>query len=127
MYILIDTHILLWSLYNTDKLSENTKRLLEDDNVIKYISLASIWEIEIKHSIGKLDFKGSDVLSDAESGGYKILDIKKEHIYKLSSLELIHRDPFDRLIICQAESEHLHLITSDEKIKEYKKDFVIMN
>lgn len=127
MNILIDTHILLWSLYKTEKLSSRTISLLSNDDNLKYISLASVWEIEIKNSIGKLDYDASEVLKDAEEAGFKVLDIKKKHIFGLHNLERIHNDPFDRLLISQAETEELSFITSDSKIKQYGKDFVIMN
>lgn len=127
MNILIDTHILLWALYSSNKLSQNTKDLLTNDDYIKYISLTSIWEIEIKHCLGKLEYEACEVLKDAEEAGYKVLSIKKEHIFELGKLEYIHNDPFDRLLICQAKSENMNFITNDSKIKQYNKDFVIMN
>lgn len=127
MNILIDTHILLWALYKAEKLSSNTVKLLSDENNLKYISLVSIWEIEIKSSIGKLEYNSAEVLRDAEAAGFKILDIKKEHIFGLNNLAKIHNDPFDRLLISQAEEESFKLITNDSKIRQYDKSFVVMN
>ncbi len=127
MDILIDTHILLWALYKTEKLSKNTVDLLSNDDNLKYVSLASIWEIEIKHSLGKLEFDSSLVLKDTEQSGFKILEIKKEHIFELKNLEHIHNDPFDRLLLSQAFAEKMNFITSDSKIEQYKKDFILMN
>ena len=127
MNILIDTHILLWALYKSEKLSSNTIELLNDENNLKYISLVSIWEIEIKNSIGKLEYNSSDVLKDAESAGFKVLDIKKTHIFGLETLEHIHNDPFDRLLISQADVEGFKFITNDSKIVKYNKEYIIMN
>lgn len=127
MNIIVDTHILLWTLYNPEKLSPKSLKLIKNDLNIKYVSLASIWEIEIKHSIGKLEFKSADVLAHAQMSGFKILNIEAEHIYALEYLEKIHNDPFDRLLMCQARAEQFSLLTDDSKIQQYNKDYVIMN
>lgn len=127
MNILIDTHILLWALYKKTELSETAQKLITEKDSIVYVSLASIWEIEIKHSIGKLNVFAFEVLKDSKEANFKILSIKSEHILGLEELEYIHRDPFDRLLISQAQTEGMKLLTSDSKIEKYNKDFIIMN
>ena len=122
MNILIDTHIALWSLYEDKKLSKKAKGLLLDSNNTIYYSLASAWEVEIKHSIGKLSVPADAFIEDCDSIGFLPLSIKKEHILGLKDLPLLpdgHKDPFDRLLLTQARSERMAFLTLDKKILAY--------
>ena len=122
MNILIDTHIALWSLYDEKKLSKKAKQLLLDSNNTIYYSLASAWEVEIKHSIGKLPVPADTFIEDCDSTGFLPLSIKKEHILSLKDLPLLpdnHKDPFDRLLLTQAKSEKMAFLTLDKKILAY--------
>ncbi|MFA9488382.1 MULTISPECIES: type II toxin-antitoxin system VapC family toxin [unclassified Mannheimia] len=128
MKILLDTHILLWMAWDKkDKFSSQVLELLEDPNNELYFSLASLWEISIKSSLGKPDF---DVdVSAFENGlvnaGFRTLPITLAHILKQSELPLIHRDPFDRMLIAQAEIERLFFLTADNIILQYHKPFIM--
>ena len=119
MYI-IDTHALLWYLRNSDELSETAHKIIDNEDTI-FVSIASLWEIAIKHSLGKLELEFS--ISQIENLCYKkdisILPIKAFHLDELERLPKIHNDPFDRLIICQARTENLLLITRDTIIPKY--------
>jgi PIN domain nuclease of toxin-antitoxin system len=90
------------------------------------VSMASFWEITIKVSLGKLIIDGTiaDVINNALSKGFKILSIEREHLIVLSTLDLIHRDPFDRIIIAQAIAENMPLISSDDVFKQYPVNYI---
>jgi len=122
MDLLLDTHVLIWFLNGDKKLSQKAKKLIEDPNNSKIVSIASIWEIAIKLSLGKFKFKNGfkNFLELIEENGFETLPISFEHTMIVSSLEFLHRDPFDRILIAQSKFENLILITKDENIKQYK-------
>ena len=122
MGLLLDTHVLIWFLNGDKKLSQKAKKLIEDPNNSKIVSIASIWEIAIKLSLGKFKFKNGfkNFLELIEENGFETLPISFEHTMIVSSLEFLHRDPFDRILIAQSKFENLILITKDENIKQYK-------
>lgn len=119
MYI-IDTHALLWYLRDSDELSDKAHKIIDNENRI-FTSIASLWEIAIKHSIGKLDleFSISQIENLCIEKDITILPIKSMHLDILGNLPKIHSDPFDRLIICQALTEKLTIITRDTIIPQY--------
>ena len=122
MDFLLDTHTLIWFLNGDEKLSDKAKSAIEDTKNSKIVSIASIWEIAIKLSIEKFKFtKGfKHFLDMVEDNGFEILPITFEHAIELSTLEFIHRDPFDRLLISQCIVDKLIIITKDINIKRYK-------
>ena len=114
MRYIADTHVILWYSSRSPELSENARMIIEGEDHI-YLSMASFWEISIKKSLGKLDFGRSveQAVNDFMNLGFYILDIKPRHIDISSNLPFIHKDPFDRLLIAQAVSEDMTLITKD--------------
>lgn len=116
---LIDTHILLWFLYDDDRLSDKSKAIISDNEVS--ISIASLWEIAIKKGLGKL--KIDESVSDLEQACIEqeigIVPIKTKYLEIIQTLPYIHNDPFDRLIIATAVSDEMTLITDDNIIKKY--------
>ncbi len=118
MNILLDTHVALWSLYDAKKLNNAEKELLSDNDNTVYYSIASAWEIEIKNSAGKIELTSEDFIRDCESIGYICINIAKNHIFGLKKIDLnpYHKDPFDRLLLSQAETENISFLTRDEKI-----------
>lgn len=118
MNVLLDTHIALWSLYDSGKLTETEKELLSDIDNTVYYSIASAWEIEIKHSAGKIGLTSGDFIKDCESIGYICINIAKNHIFGLRKISTspYHKDPFDRLLLAQAETENISFLTHDDKI-----------
>ncbi|ELR98840.1 type II toxin-antitoxin system VapC family toxin [Gloeocapsa sp. PCC 73106] len=119
MRLLLDTHSLLWALDGSlSKLSPSEVTVISDCNNIVCISTASLWELSIKLSIGKLTLP-ENFFTVITSIGYEILDIKIHHIIEYASFPLIHRDPFDRILIAQARCEGLILVSHDELIKSY--------
>jgi len=116
--LLLDTHVLLWVLAGSDRIKKISDRLMSDDNEI-YFSVASLWEIAIKSGIGKLDANVVDVRNAAASSGFVELSVLGAHIQALAGLPDHHRDPFDRLLVAQAASEPMVLLTADEKVAMY--------
>jgi PIN domain nuclease of toxin-antitoxin system len=117
MKILLDTHILLWHLTDNPKLSQNHSQLIEDLQHQKFFSMASLWEIAIKSSLGKLHLQYPIELIVPQE--IIILDIGIYHIKVVQELPFYHRDPFDRLLIAQAISEQLIIMTNDEWFGNY--------
>jgi PIN domain nuclease of toxin-antitoxin system len=122
MAYLLDTHTFLWFVAGDDQLPVSVKKKLADINESCFLSIASLWEIAIKKQIGKLDLKiGFDELFQfAERNQIEIIAINETHLTTLLSLEFLNNDPFDRIIVSQAISEDLTLISRDKKLKNYK-------
>ena len=116
---LIDTHILLWLLSEPEKLSPKVKKILQEEEL--YISMASLWEIAIKQSNGKLElpFTPLDLYAICLDLDIKVKQILPLHLNQLLKLPKIHNDPFDRLIISQAQADDLMIITCDAQIHKY--------
>jgi PIN domain nuclease of toxin-antitoxin system len=115
---LIDTQIFIWSLKDRKQINPKIwEILLSLDNDI-YLSMASMWEIAIKETKGRLEIP-TDPLRAAQSTGLEIMDIKYAHIQDIKALPNIHSDPFDRLIIATARCEKMQIITSDKAFKHY--------
>lgn len=121
MRVLIDTHIFLWFINDDPKLSATTKALLQSEaNVM--VSVASLWEIAIKISLGKLILPGSiEVLfpEQLRLNNIALLPIDIQHLKTMSTLPFHHRDPFDRLIIAQAIVEEAGLVSMDQVFEQY--------
>lgn len=120
MYLL-DTNALLYFLYDSTKLSKKAFDIIYRDNEKIHVSIASFWEIAIKSSIGKLVIKSSisKIAETCEKEQFEILSIKPLHLDNIRQLPRIHGDPFDRLIISQAMTENLVVITKDGMIPQY--------
>lgn len=119
MYLL-DTHALLWYLRNSPELSKKALKIINTEDEI-FVSVASLWEIAIKNSIGKLDLEFSieEIENLCNEKDIMILQINGKHLDKIKLLPKIHSDPFDRLIIAQAQTEELTILTTDSKIPKY--------
>jgi PIN domain nuclease of toxin-antitoxin system len=120
MAYLLDTHVLLWSFRRTSgKLGKNTRAVLQKDSMRKYVSVVSLWEATIKNSLGKLDLQ-DDFFEILATLDIEILPIEIEHLEALQLLPHHHGDPFDRMLIAQAQAENLTLITADKNIPRYE-------
>lgn len=117
MRVLLDTHLLLWSLAQPQKLPVRARQMIEKSDV--WVSAASIWEISIKSSLGKLAADPAQVLSAIEPAGFGLLSVSGEHAARLAGLPPIHKDPFDRMLVAQALSEPMILLTNDEILRAY--------
>jgi PIN domain nuclease of toxin-antitoxin system len=121
MRFLLDTHIFLFFINGDHSISKKVVDIINSPNTEKYISIISIWEITIKLNIGKLKLKDdiNSIYQLLEKHGVKILQPSKSDFITYSILPLIHKDPFDRLIISQTLTNDLTLITDDQYIKGY--------
>lgn len=117
MNLLLDTHLLLWALLQPAKLKSRARSLIEQNEI--FVSSASIWEISIKSSLGKLEVDPRVVLDALEPAGLRVLPVSGEHAAKVFELPALHRDPFDRLLLAQALSEPLTLLTDDKVLGQY--------
>jgi PIN domain nuclease of toxin-antitoxin system len=125
MKYLVDTHILLWSFIEPEKLSENVKSILLDENNEIYYSPINLWEIAIKYSLKKLDLKGlspEEFFEELNTSYYLCKDINNSDLISNYHLPLYHKDPVDRFLIWEAIRNDFILITIDGPIEEYKKD-----
>ncbi len=121
MAFLLDTHTFLWFINGDKKLPKNIRSVIDNIDNKCYLSIASLWEIAIKMRVNKLelDFGFSGLLSQIIDNNFELLDINFKHLLELTSLELHHRDPFDRIIIAQAIEENFTIITKDGNLKLY--------
>lgn len=119
MRYLLDTNVLLWYLEGRrDKLSKEIVDLIDNPKNIVYSSVVNYWEISIKNKIGKLNLKIT--LNKLVKNKFEKIEVKMNHVLANHKLKNIHNDPFDRILISQAQSENLTIITSDKKFKKYK-------
>lgn len=122
MKFITETHAFLWFITDSQQLSPKAKTLLESPESGRILSAASIWEIAIKTSPGKLLFKKplEQFLPEQISLNYfQVLNITAEHALRVASLPMLHRDPFDRLIVAQAVAEQLPILSNDAALDAY--------
>ena len=121
MKLLLDTHLLLWAAGSPEQLPLAARQLMENEHNELFFSPTSLWEIAIKHSLGREDFRvDARVLRRGLlDNGYIEIPIVSEHTVFIDSLPLIHKDPFDRILIAQATVEGITLLTMDGLIAKY--------
>jgi PIN domain nuclease of toxin-antitoxin system len=116
--LLIDTHIFLWWEWRSLELPEFARVALVERGNKVVVSAATIWEVSIKRQTGRLDFEG-DLIEACAKSGFEILPIAARHADRAGALPLLHTDPFDRMLVAQAEIEGLVLVTQDRKLVPY--------
>jgi len=123
---LLDTHTLLWMQDDNKTLSTTAREILEDSRCNLYLSIASLWEISIKQSLGKLQLEYTlDELSEScLSNNILVLPIQLSALNILKNLPFIHRDPFDRIIVSTAIDMNFNLITKDLNLHRYDANIV---
>ena len=121
MDILLDTHAVIWFFEDDERLSQSAKDAIFDLNNMVFISIASLWELAIKLSIGKLEFDGGidGFLEAVDKNEFSFLEISPKHIKTVTELPFVHRDPFDRIIVAQAKVEDMVIVTTDDNIIKY--------
>jgi PIN domain nuclease of toxin-antitoxin system len=121
LILLVDTHLLLWAAGQPQKLSKKARRLLEDAGSQLWFSAASLWEVAIKHALGREDFhvEPQRLRRALIDNGWHELAISSEHALATLNLPPIHKDPFDRMLIAQAHVEGVILATSGEVVARY--------
>lgn len=127
MICLLDTHTILWSLFEPDKITDRIRTILENDSDTKLLSGVNLWEISLKYSLGKLELGNSDpneIYDALRQSGYEMAEL--ENLLLATYYQLPkkndHRDPFDRLLVWQAISNGYTLISQDSKIEQYRAD-----
>jgi PIN domain nuclease of toxin-antitoxin system len=122
MRLLLDTHTFIWYVLEAERLSSVATELINDGNNQVLLSLASVWEIAIKQSIGKMNFSlpiQTFVEQQLHLNDLHLLNIRIEHVATVATLPLHHRDPFDRLLIAQAMVENIPIISADVAFDAY--------
>ena len=123
MKLLLDTQVFLWLRGEPQRVSSKALSVYQERNNTTYLSIVSVWEMQIKHQIGKLDLNMplQEIIEEqCETNNLKILPLRLNHIFGLQRLPLHHKDPFDRLLLVQAQYENLCLISSDSKFSLYE-------
>lgn len=124
MKALLDTNIMLWAMSDPDRLSAAARRELARATEV-FVSAASIWEVSIKVGLGKLEVDVDELVEGLSAAGFEPLPITFEHSRAVRGLPHHHRDPFDRMLIAQAFSEPLRLLTHDQLLRRYG-DWVVV-
>jgi len=124
MRLLLDTHILLWVMLDDTQLSARARSLLSDADSL-HVSTVSLWELAIKRSLGKLKLDVDALDAHLSGNAIEPLAISWAHARRLRMLPVLHGDPFDRMLVAQALSEPLHLLTHDAALAPYS-DLVIL-
>ncbi|MDR1264312.1 MAG: type II toxin-antitoxin system VapC family toxin [Propionibacteriaceae bacterium] len=121
MSCLLDTHILLWALYDPDRLGAATRARLQDPATAVWFSAASIWEVAIKFGLGRPDFTASpfEVRAEALAIGFRELAVDGLQAAQVTALPHLHADPFDRLLVAQAAATGLTLLTHNPQVAAY--------
>jgi PIN domain nuclease of toxin-antitoxin system len=121
MKLLLDTHLLLWAAGEPRRLSKPARRLIDNPDNQLLFSAASLWEVAIKRRLGREDFKVDARLlrRGLLDNGYSELPIISDHVVATESLPLLHRDPFDRILVAQATVEGVTLLTIDSLVSQY--------
>ena len=122
MKVLIDTHVLLWFQASDKALTQAHRQIINAPENECSVSIVSFWEIAIKHSMGKLPLqKGLSAFFDTvHQAEFPLMPVLEQHIHMLSTLPLHRRDPFDRMLIAQARSEGMHILTADPHFAAYE-------
>jgi PIN domain nuclease of toxin-antitoxin system len=124
MKLLVDTHALIWFVENDINLPAKIKEQIENNENEILISIASLWEMAIKTSVGKLEISTDiqSVIQKIEENGFILFPILPEHIVCVSTLSLHHKDPFDRMIIAQSFTEKIPVVSKDDLFDGYEID-----
>ncbi|MDP1698946.1 MAG: type II toxin-antitoxin system VapC family toxin [Xanthomonadaceae bacterium] len=127
MNLLLDTHVALWAITDSPKLLQKARDLIASPKTIVWVSAANVWEIAIKHSLGRgnMPVSGHDAMRYFQESGYRFLPVEAEHAVAVETLPAHHQDPFDRILVAQALVEPMRLLTHDPLVARYS-DTIIM-
>ena len=126
MKLLLDTHILLWWLSDNDQLSLKARELISNPENDIFVSHVSLWEIQIKVITGKIQVDLSRLIAQLPQNNFIQLTSHTDHILRLAKLPPYHQDPFDRMLIAQALSEPLKLVTHDKYVSMYSESIILV-
>lgn len=122
MRLLLDTHVAVWTLVSSKLISASGRALIADPANEVYVSVVSIWEIAIKHALGRSSapvLSADQAIEEFAISGFAILDITATHAAATQTLPLLHKDPFDRLLVAQALAGPMRLLTRDPQVIRY--------
>ena len=121
MNLLLDTHIALWAITDSPRLSQEVRELVLSPRSVVWVSAASLWEITIKYRLGRggMPVSGREAMGYFQASGIQILSIEPEHVVVVDELPDHHQDPFDRILVAQAMVEPMRLITHDATVALY--------
>lgn len=122
MKLLLDTHAFIWWASEPDKLPRKILELFEKIENSLVLSVSSVWEMQIKMQLGKLDLDmpiKELIESQQQANALQILPVKLRHVFELTNLPPLHNDPFDRILIAQANAEGLTIVSKDQKFSDY--------
>ena len=125
MRLLLDTHIFLWLTSDSSRLNAQSRRMIMSASAV-FVSSASIWEASIKAKLGKLKVDPDDLLQEIQECGFQELPVYGRHGAATARLPQLHNDPFDRLLVAQAITEPLHLLTADARLAAYSELVIIV-
>ena len=128
--LLLDTHIILWMILGDERLSQKARDLIKQSIGSIYYSIASMWEVQIKHALGKLPISGVEFMHYCEQSGYHKLPIDDLHVVELANLVRDesappHNDPFDKIMLSQAKAEGFTFLTHDPFFRGYNEPCVV--
>jgi PIN domain nuclease of toxin-antitoxin system len=118
MRLLLDTHIFLWAVAGSPRLTPAARHIIQSAEQV-YVSAASLWEVAIKARLGKIDADPRALAAAIDGSGFVELPVSAAHAAGVAELELHHNDPFDHLLIAQALAEPLRLLTADRTLAQY--------
>ena len=120
MKLLADTHAYLWWLSGDRRLSLRARDAMSDPGSVVFVSAASIWEVAIKSTLGRIDLDGVDLVGEITNSGFEELSISGRHAHEAGALPPHHQDPFDRMLVAQAKVEGLTCVTPDPMFASYE-------
>jgi PIN domain nuclease of toxin-antitoxin system len=131
MRLLLDTHVALWAIADHPDLSARARLLIDDPDNQIVVSAATIWEIAIKHALGRgrpnhMPISGEAALAYFREAGFEVLDITAAHTVTIEGLAPIHADPFDRMLVAQAMAVPLRLLTHDQRVAAYSDSIILI-
>jgi PIN domain nuclease of toxin-antitoxin system len=128
MRLLLDTHIALWAITDSPRLAAQARSLILNPGNSVHISTASVWEITLKHMLGRggMPVSGTQAAAHFQAAGYIELPIANAHVSMLETLPPHHADPFDRLLVAQALTEPLRLLTHDAIVSQYSDSIILV-
>ncbi len=121
MRVLLDTHVALWAVTDDARLGQNARRLISNPRHVVQVSVVTLWEIVIKHAIkpAAMPVSGAQAEGWFLAAGYQLLPVMAAQVLAVAGLPAIHQDPFDRLLVAQAQSEELLLLSADRLVLQY--------
>ncbi len=121
MRLLLDTHVALWAVTDDARLGKEARQLIANPRHIVHASVVSLWEIVIKHAVKPvaMPVSGEEAETYFQAAGYQSLPVTAAHVLAVAGLPAIHQDPFDRLLVAQAQTDQLLLLTADSQVLRY--------